>query len=583
MRKSEIFRRYQPAGVMLRIFYACMLLVFFTIRSAHAVETPPSSSVGSEAEAFRKQGKLKPPSARVEVQVSEPAPPPVLAPLEPEVHFTVKKFTVVGNTVLSEKRVQAVLAPYRNKEYTVASLREVTEKLTELFRGAGYATTRVIVPQQSLTGEELMLQVLEGKVGNIGFEGNRYFSSELLNSQVDLRPGEVLNILGLERDLTRLNGNPDRKVDVALKASKIPSSSDLDFSVKDNLPLHAGYEFSNLGTLFSGLLRQGVYYADTNVLGHDDQISGRVDISERGDFVGETADYLFPLNGKGRMLTLDFANVDIHLGKDFKAFDVFGRALVFSGGFIEPLFYTKHFEGEFVGGLDMKRIRTRQQGQITSTEELRVFRFGPNIIQRDLTGRSIWTNQFDVAFSGFLGGSKRNDSRSDRPRTGGQFFSYQLGWARLQNLWFKLQGILRAQAQLTAWRLVSAQQMRLGGADTVRGYPEGDYLADYGINFSQELRVPLYPIPEDWKIPFTNKTWRETVQAALFADEARGWLNNAPIEENKNKTLVGLGGGVRVYLGNQIAFRGDWASPIGDPPSQGGRSVRFHFALKVGF
>ena len=56
---------------------------------------------------------------------------------------------------------------------------------------------------------------------------------------------------------------------------------------------------------------------------------------------------------------------------------------------------------------------------------------------------------------------------------------------------------LRGSLQLTPNRLSPSEQLRLGGAFSVRGYSEGDYLADYGGFVTNELSVPTYFFPAD--------------------------------------------------------------------------------------
>jgi len=500
----------------------------------------------------------------------------------PETEFPITSIEVSGNTIFAQEVVDILKQPYENQTSSLPKLKSLAKDITAYYRTRGYVTTRAIVPPQKLEEGQVKIQIYEGKVGQIKIEGLRYTKESLIRRRFQKQPGDILRYQDLERVLTNLNANPDRTVRVVLLPGEKPETTDILLKVEEQFSFHALYGFNNLGTRSTGPLRQSATISTNNVLGIDDQWTSRIEISERKDFVGWANSALLPLNSRGDLLTFDLNHVNIELGKDLKPFNATGRALVFGPTLISPLFQTQRMSGEWTMGFDYKRIITLLTGVPISKDNLRVFRFGPNIIESDKTGRTIFTNQFQIAFENFLGGLSNNDVNASRREADGDFWQYNMSLGRLQNVWNGIQAIGRLTAQLTPHRLVPAQQFRLGGYDTVRGYPEGDYLGDYGYQGTLEFRIPPYFIPKEIKWPVSDVSIFNSVRLVAFADTGKGFLNDPFINEEKSERLTGIGGGFRISIRRNVQARVDWATPVAGKSSEGS-GARLHFSLQIGY
>ena len=119
-------------------------------------------------------------------------------------------------------------------------------------------------------------------------------------------------------------------------------------------------------------------------------------------------------------------------------------------------------------------------GDTTANDQLRIPYFGFDFSKTDSKGQTTFSPRFNFGTSGFLGASHRNHSTSSRAGTGGFFFKYEQSLNRIQKMFFDSYMSIRTQLQAASHTLASSEQFQLGGADSVRGYPEGDYLADTG-------------------------------------------------------------------------------------------------------
>ncbi|MBI4398582.1 MAG: ShlB/FhaC/HecB family hemolysin secretion/activation protein [Candidatus Omnitrophica bacterium] len=185
---------------------------------------PPGQEAASLEKQFREETEEKtvPKQPKLEME-KEPVPEEPLP--EKEIYFQVDKINVSGNTVISTEKIGKVLKPYEGRRLNLYLLREAAGKITALYRLQGYVTSRAYVPHQRIKNKTAQINVLEGKIGKVSVERERYFSAGWIRSQAGLRPGEVLNYKRLEKNLTRLNQHRDIEVKTVLTKGERPETS----------------------------------------------------------------------------------------------------------------------------------------------------------------------------------------------------------------------------------------------------------------------------------------------------------------------------------------------------------------------
>lgn len=138
--------------------------------------------------------------------------------------------------------------------------------------------------------------------------------------------------------------------------------------------------------------------------------------------------------------------------------------------------------------------------------------------------------------------------------------------------------MLKGAVQVSPDKLVSAEQFDLGGVYSVRGYPQSDYLGDYGVSGSAELRVPFYFIPRDVKAPWSGVPLWNRLNFIAFIDGGHAALRNPAVGEFGSRNYAGLGGGLRFDLPQNWVGRFEWASAVGDDPIDGSNG-QFYFSV----
>lgn len=115
---------------------------------------------------------LPPPEELLE---SPPAAPPTPTPVPGEMpeDITVERFEVIGSTVFSPEELNSVLAPFTNRSLSFAELFQARSAITQLYIERGYITSGALIPPQTLTGDVVKIQVVEGSLEAINVNGTR--------------------------------------------------------------------------------------------------------------------------------------------------------------------------------------------------------------------------------------------------------------------------------------------------------------------------------------------------------------------------------------------------------------------------
>ena len=115
----------------------------------------------------------------------------------------------------------------------------------------------------------------------------------------------------------------------------------------------------------------------------------------------------------------------------------------------------------------------------------------------------------------------------------------------------------------------------MGGATSVRGYPEGDYFADEGILARLDYLVPVFLLPKG--------RLQDASKFVLFLDKGYGPLRAVTGEERTTRNLLGVGFGLLFQPGKGFSARLEWGFSLGDRPLTDDSRRVIHFRLQKSF
>lgn len=506
------------------------------------------------------------------------SPGPEIETTAPELKSVfIKSIHVEGVTLLDPKEVSKLTTPYENTEKKLQDIKGLADKLTALYRQKGYITSRVIVPPQTIKDGVITLQGTEGKVGHITIDGGKYFTARAVTNRINLEEGNPFRLEPLKASLQQINTNPDIVVKATLKSGTEAGKTDVELHVTDQFPVHLTPFYDNLGRRFIGTQRGGFTVTNNNFSGFGDKTSTSLNWSRRS--FGVVNHYELPLGRTSRTrIGFDYAYSSLRLGKELLPLHIKGRATLYTPFISHDIFTSERYKVSVDLPFDFVNLRTNILGEEFSRDRLRVLRPAINFQEFDRTGTTYFRNEFGVGMN-ILGATTGHEASASRAGAGSKFFRWTAFLTRTQKLPLGTYGILRLISQLSPDRLVSNEQLQVGGAFTIRGYKEGRVIGDNGLIVSGEWRAPAVFFPKGLKIPMTGYELRKNVQMVSFTDFGGSWTNRPTPGIGKSEYLLGVGVGLRARLTRFLTGRVDIGTPLLRQAPDNCRP-RLHFGLQ---
>ncbi|HRK61244.1 MAG TPA: ShlB/FhaC/HecB family hemolysin secretion/activation protein [Candidatus Omnitrophota bacterium] len=498
--------------------------------------------------------------------------------------FLVKKIVIEGSTLIPEQEVHALAQPFEDKKNSFGDLERLADLVTAYYRHYGYTTTKAYIPPQKVKDGIVTIQVMEGRVGKVDVEGNRWFKKKVYLGGIALAAGDFFEMSELEGALRSINLEPDRAVKAYLEPGEETGTTNITLKAKDKFPVHLSYEFNLRGTKLTHRARHMAHLTHNNLLGFGDSLQANFTLAEQGAIVGSAAYYEFPILRTGTIFSLAASVAQSRLQKSLREFDVQGKSWSVIPGVTQNFIRTDRFYLDGALRFEVKDSRTLISDQQLSFDRSRAVVIGPRAGYYDKWGQTFGAADLHVGIPHFMGGSSKYDGAASRLDSGGQFVYGTANVARLQRLPYQSILVMQASGQYSPSPLNSLEQMNMGGMFSIRGYPENDSSGDSGYSFSTELRVPPYFIPHSWNVPgMKNKKMRDAFSLVGFIEGGQVFnykRQNAGSETTK--TLAGTGFGARFYVSPDFNIQFDYGIPLGDPSSDKNRN-QIHLSARVGF
>ncbi|WAL62922.1 ShlB/FhaC/HecB family hemolysin secretion/activation protein [Thermocoleostomius sinensis] len=494
--------------------------------------------------------------------------------------FFVETIEVSGNTVLSDE-IATLTAAYENRDVTFEELIALRSQITQLYFDNGYITSGAFLPNnQDLSDGTVEIQVIEGEIeqievcllsprsGLVDAEseqspdaeepsatpaqprcGSARLRDAYVRDRLRLASGTPVNQRRLEEALQLLQLNPlITQVNAELTAGNAPGRNVLRVQVREAPAFHAGIGVDNYQSPSIGSVQLGVFASYDNVLGFGDRISGGYSLTEGLD--SYDIGYAFPVNALDGTLQARYSRDDsIIVQEQFEDLEIRSESETFSFGFRQPI--VRRPQTEFALGLtfDLRRSQTFilndipfsfSEGPDDGESKVSVLRFSQEWVDRNARQVLAARSQFSVGLDIF-------DATVNDIGTDGRFFAWLGQFQYVQQLnsagWLLL---ARVDTQLTPDSLLPLEQFAIGGAGTVRGYRQNQFVTDNGILGGLEFRIPLTDDPQE-------------LQLTPFVDVGYGWNNRTP---DPNLALVSTGLGVRWQVTRDLNMRLDYGIPL---------------------
>jgi hemolysin activation/secretion protein len=489
--------------------------------------------------------------------------------------FNVTKINLLGAESVPQDELKPIVEKYEGRDVTFEELSILAKKIERAYLKKGIVAACFVPPQEVESGI-VTLQVVESKMGELKVKQDpRFFNKNRIKYYWQLTKGDVLRYDKISRSLQHINMNPDREAKATLHAGKEPGTTDVLLNVKTHLPFHTTFMFDKEGSTYTGLAKTGFGGRHNNFLGLDDTLlSGFM----WGDhFYGVYAYHRVPITPFGTAIMYGFNYSKSMPKKDFDRFELKSMVDNYSFFLHQDLFQKDAYVGEAYTGIDFKNKLIKQADLTTNRDALRILRFGTNLIYRTLGTVTYIKPEFSQGLD-FLGAKQKNFRASRGAEN--DFQKFKFGVTHRTPLPLGLSMNYNIKTQFVPKKVTPQEQFSLGGIDSVRGYPTGDYLADIAVQSNTELLYPMVFIPKEIKLPYAAKPLRDDVTGVVFFDYAYGQRKNSIAGEEQRVGLASIGTGFRIRLFNQALLRLEFGFPVSPyEPTSGSTKMRLHLSL----
>ncbi len=527
---------------------------------------PSGQDLTAQAERFRQEYSIEKRSrekqitkALVEAEEKENAA------IAPGVSFVLKGIHVTGITIFDPKKLDFIWKLYVGKKVNFIDLNNIVKLVNRVYADLGYLTMKAYLPPQDITNGEVEIRIVEGKRGDLKVQGNYWFSNPSIAKYFHTYRGEVMDMGDIEKDMTRLNENKDLNVVSVLSPGQEPETVDVTLKAREIFPYHVSIGTDNEGSRLSGRYRRLVGLSASNLTGNEDNFSFNGAFTDLSS--GYYASYQAPVGTHGTKLGLDVGYFQGKLGDEYKPFDIVNYTAFYDPNASFELYLSENAQVNLRSGIKIEHVNKKESGVTITDEYLRLPYLALDAVRTDSMGQTTFSPELSFSAPGFLGGSRHGNALSSRPGVDGFFAKYDQYLNRTQRMPWGSYAQIRTQVQFASHALPTSEQLQLGGANSVRGYPEGDYLADTGWDLQTEWYFPSYFIPAKWQL--RGSDLRHGIEPFIFYDMGGGNMREVGSGELKSQFLVGVGAGLMIRIGNNMYLKVEWGVPRGDKPVRG--------------
>jgi hemolysin activation/secretion protein len=468
-------------------------------------------------------------------------------------------------TVPSEPDFRALVSPYIGQSLTRGKLKALITAIILYYRRHDHPVVDVIVPEQDITGGVVQLVLLEGKLGKVTVQGNRWCSDRAITSGVNFKINATIRAGEMQGDLDWINSNPFHSSDLVFKPGTGLGQTDLVLQTRDRFParFYAGYEDS--GNAQTGLDRYeaGVNWGDAFYLGLNQQLNYQYTTSGDGASLrGHSGSYVIPLPWRDTLTF--FGSYTDTRGIVPPLIGLNGRSYQISARYSKPLpalsFFSdrlKYTHSVAVGFDDKYNKNSLEFGNIPVSGTLYTvnqFVFSYNGALTDAYGQTTLDNEAYYSPGDWSANNSDKDFSAVHFGATSNYVYDLLSLQRLAKLPYNWTVILRGTIQWSDSNLAPSEQLGFGGYDTIRGYDEREVNSDEGYIFTTELRTPAISFGEWAGLP----AFKDQLQILGFWDY--GAANNHTLlpGEVSETPLSSVGFGLRYNINTYATIRLDY-------------------------
>lgn len=488
---------------------------------------------------------------------------------------------------LQNEVFRSKLRSYVGRPVTMDDLRTISQIITDTYRAAGQPFVRVTTPPQDITDGSVRYLVTPFRLGKLTVEGNRWFSTNSILSQCDLKPGDVLELEAVNADLNRLNGSSFRRVEALFSPGDETGTTDLILQTKDRLPVRVVASYDNAGSPSVGQAEWATGITWGDVFGLDQTASYQYMKSTSGRFESHSLSYAIPLPWHDQIqiqgsYSLQSPDVGSYM-------DIQGNSAIASLRYIRFLNLI-HFSSSMTlnqsvqFGFDYKSTNNNLEfggisiyaGQVEIDQFPLVY--GANLT--DKYGQTSIENTLVLSPGGLTANNNASAFRSFLPDARDTYFYDRISLTRTFFFSDDYSLTSRIIGQFSPHNLMYSEQLGLGGVSSVRGYYSNTATGSTGFLASNEFRAPPFSMA---KLVGIGDLFQDQFQFGVYWDYGHAH-QIVPIADTVNSaTLSSVGLDFHLIDDRYLEIKFDIGWRLRRPPQGNTRGAFADFAISLSY
>lgn len=481
----------------------------------------------------------------------------------------------------SEPELAEELREYLNHPLSEELIAKIKSTIVKYFRKKDGQYVAAIVPIQKVVNGVVVIQILEGHVGTIQYKGQKWFSERVIANALGIKPGDPLIETDFLNDVTWANRNPFRNTQIVLGAGKEKGTTDLVFVTKDKFPArfyvgadNTGFVANNVNRIYGGF-NWGNAFKIGDILSY--QYTAAPNFH---DFQSHVANYTSFLPWKHVFTVYGTYGTVFPTIPNFKIEGLNVQASARYQIPIRPLYGMFRSYVEF--GFDYKFLRSNLffvgdiAGSVPSNQLITITDFLTTYSFQKNWTRNLLTFRIDMILSPWKDVFPHQTSAAYNSLREFSHVRYAYWRASVSNVYRTLKNYtISAQfrGQLATGTLPTAEQFGLGGASTVRGYFEQQFVADNAVVLNLEAYTPNFKM---------FKKFDNALSFLAFVDYGYGYNYSAVSPPFIAQTLMGIGPGIRYDIPPYLSVKMDYGFQV-FAIEQDDRFGRFHFSAILSY
>ena len=508
------------------------------------------------------------------VPMPEQLPPPDRAK---SIRLTLSSVGFDNNTVYSDADLRPLYEPLIGREITLLDLYGLRDAVTAKLRADGYILSQAVLPPQRIQGGAVRLQVVEGYINDVRFEGAPFADRlGLLAGYGDkIKASRPLRLKDLERYVLLVDDLPGVTARTVLQpAPGTNGGSDLIF-VLERRPIGASVTLDNRGSRAIGPLQLDgtVEITDQTGLFERTIVRGVVTPANINELRYIDVTEELPVGNEGATVYLGARRTWSEPGGSVSAFQLDSRNSGLRLGGSYPVIRSRSQTLRLNAEFSIRNYITNAQDAPLSEDRLRVFSLGSTYDFADPFGGVNLLHAEVSKGLNVLNASRTGSANLSRAGGRSDFFKVTAGVTHDHPLTDEIRLMAAVEAQWTPHQLLSSEEFGFGGGVWGRGYDPSEVSGDKGIAGRMELQ---------YAPPLEIDALRRS-HLYLFVDHGSVW-NYEDGPRHGQQSLSSAGAGVRLAINETLGATFELAKPLQRPiSSDRGRGLRGFFTISASY